>query len=260
MLLAVLTIATSTGYLAAFAVEWRQPRIADVAEVATLVQQAGGDATVVMQALASHARPRRRAADRTLPAVMRRDPALYVRLHQQLSTISDAVTRVGVVSDGADDTAAVSVQLAAAAAEASRAVLLIDADVLRRRVASAVGQPQRDGLAEVARGRLELASALVTVSTGRDNTIAFLPAGSTSTPPPLLATIAPELQRLMRRHDLAVIAMAHDANSWPAPLTPRDVVLAVTPGLTRVAWLSNALRSATRAGQRVRGVVVLRGT
>jgi hypothetical protein len=256
MVLAVLTIAASTGYLAAFAVEWRQPRVADAAEVATLVLRAGVEATVVIQAERTVPLPRRRVADRALPDVLRRDATAYARLHQLLSTIGDAVPTVGVLSEAPNDTAEVAVQLAAAAAEASRAALLIDADVVRRRVAPTLGLPHVPGLAEVARGRLELARALVTVSTGRDNSIAFIAAGSTSTPHAMLAAIAPELQRLMQRHDLAVLAMAHDANSWPTLLSPRDVVFAVTPGVTRVSWLARALQSAARNGQRVRGVMV----
>jgi len=148
------------------------------------------------------------------------------------------------------------VQLAAAAAAASRAALLIDADVVHRRVASTLGQPDGGGLAEAARGGRELASALVTVSTGRDTSMAFLSAGSTSTPHAQLAALAPDLQRLMQRHDVTVLALAHDATSWPTALSPHDVVFAVTPGFTRVAWLSEALRSATRGGQRVRSVLV----
>ncbi len=256
MLLAVLTIAASTGYLAAFAVEWRHPRISDAAEVAILVQQSGVDATVVLQSRTAVALPRRRAADRTLPEVLRGDATACVRLHQLLSAIGETVSVVGVMSEQADETAAVAVQLAAAAADASRAVLLIDADVVHRRVAPTLGQPDGAGLAEVARGGRELPSALVTVSTGRDTNMAFIPAGSTSTTHALLAAIAPELQRLMQRHDVTVIAMAHDASEWPTPLSPRDVVFAVTPGETRVAWLAEALRSVTQDGQRVRGVLV----
>ena len=256
MLLAVLTIATSTGYLAAFAVEWRHPRIADEAEVARLVQQAGVNATVVVQAHTATPPPRRRAADRTLPEVLRGDATAYVRLHQLLSAIGETVSVVGVMSEEANESAAVAVQLAAAAAAASRAALLIDADVVHRRVASTLGQPDGGGLAEAARGGRELASALVTVSTGRDTSMAFLSAGSTSTPHAQLAALAPDLQRLMQRHDVTVLALAHDATSWPTALSPHDVVFAVTPGFTRVAWLSEALRSATRGGQRVRSVLV----
>ncbi len=257
MLLAVLTIATSTGYLAAFAAEWREPRVADASEVATIVERAGLDATVVMHERSSTSPPRKRAVDRALPAVLRRDSSAYDRLHQQLSTIGSAVSVVGVLSDDAEQTAVAAAQLAAAAAEASRAVLLIDADVVRRRVAPTVGKTQLAGLADVARGRIELASALATVQTGRDNGITLLPAGPTTTPHALLAEIAPELQRLMQRHDLSVIALATDASAWPTQLLPHDVVVAVAPGLTPVDWLSEALRSAGRAGQRVRGVMVL---
>lgn len=102
-----------------------------------------------------------------------------------------------------------------------------------------------------------LGSALVSVRTGRDHGLALLSAGHSTTPRALLKEIAPEMLRLMQRHDVSVLAMASDAPNWPTPLWPRDVVVAVAPGLTRVQWLSSALRTAAQAGRRVRGVLVL---
>lgn len=257
MLCAVFTIAISTAYVVAFAVEWRHPRIADMTEVVALVEQQGLDATMVIQEWPSRDLRLRRAADRALPPVLRRDTRAYDRLHQLLSTIGDATSVVGVVGENAEVTAAVAVQLAAAAAAASRAVVLIDADLVRRRVAELLGYSANPGLADVARGRLELGSALVSVRTGRDHGLALLSAGHSTTPRALLEEIAPEMLRLMQRHDVSVLAMASDAPNWPTPLWPRDVVVAVAPGLTRVQWLSSALRTAAQAGRRVRGVLVL---
>lgn len=253
---ATVLVSASLGFLAAFVVELRRPRLADAGEVRQFVRLAGLSPTLVIQRDPRVRVPRRRAADRLLPEALLGDPSAYQQVHHLLTTMGDAVTFVGVRSSSARDTAAVALNLASSAADASRAALLVDGDVIRRQVATVAEQPDRPGIAEVARERFELASVLTTVPTGRDRSVTLLAAGRTRTAREMIEHVAPDIQRLMQRFDLCVFAMPIALNMWPTSLQPADQVIAVRLGVTDVAWLHAALNAAARDGQRVRAILV----
>ena len=258
VLVASVALGVALGFLVTFLVELRQPRLADAAEVIAMARRAGISSTAVIERTPRTTQPRRRAADQLVPPALHGDPSAPQRVHLLLNAIGDVVPLVGVMSARADHAATVGLHLAAAAADVSRAALLIDGDVMSRAVAWVIARPDLPGLADVARERLELAAALTTVITGRDRSITVLGAGPTTTSRSSLDLVAPELLRLVHRFDLTVVALPRDVNAWPAPLQPRDVVLAVTPGLTDVAWLRGALAATTLAAVRVRAILVWR--
>jgi hypothetical protein len=253
--LAASSLSLAVGYVAAFLVELRRPTLVDVDEVLRIARQTGLDRTAVIAATDT-AMVRRRAVDRHVPSILRGDPSAFHRIQLLLSTMGDAVTSVGVRAARAPDTAVAALHLAAAAAAASPAVLLIDGDVTSRRVAVLCGQPDAAGLAAVARGKLDLASALTSVATGRDRSVTLLGAGRTSTTRDVLDAVVPAVQRLMQRFDLSVVALPQLRETWPRGLQPRDIMLVVTPGATDVAWLRQSLLASARDGEYVRAVLV----
>lgn len=256
MLLAALSLAAASGYSAAFLVEWRDPRIADVSEVLVIMRRTHTESTVIEHA-ESRAPLLRRAVDRQLPNVLRGDRSPFRRVHLMLSETGDDVPVVGIAGSDADIAARVALNLSAAASEASRATLVVDTDTVSRGVSKLLEQPTLIGLAEAARGRVELASALTSVVTGRDQTVTVLPAGLARTSREMLQSIVPDVLRLMQRHDLSVLVLPQESDNLPSELRVQDTVVAVIPGITSVSWLRGALLNGKREGQRVRAVLLL---
>ncbi len=256
MLAATLVLALSLGYVAALIVEWRQPSIAGRADVLTIVARARMDSAVVTEIRASPRALQRRTSDQLVPRVLQDRSTAYNQVYQQISAMAESVSRIGVLSDDPMSAARLALQIGAAAAQASREVLLVDGDVLARPLASVIEKPDAAGLADVARERLELAGALTTVPTGRDRSLSALTAGITTSASEALERIEPDLQRLMDRHDLTVVVLPATAGRWPETLIPADLVLAATAGATSVGWLRSALAQSRRAGRQVRSVMV----
>ncbi len=256
MLAATLLVSLAIGYVAALIAEVRDPRVADLADVASIVEQSGLSASLVMALHGTRDPLNRRDIDRRIPPVLRHEVRAMTRLHLTLSAMAESVTRVGVVGDDPEARAAVTLQLGTAAAQASRAVLVIDADVLYRPLGSQIDAADRPGLAEVARERIELAAALMSLPTGRERAMLVLTGGQTATSLERLDAVAPELDRLMDRHDLTILALPPTRERWPTRLMPRDVVLIATAGQTSVLWFRQLLKATAAERQRVRAVLV----
>ena len=256
MLAATLVLALSLGYVAALVAEWRQPSIAGRADVLTIVARARMDSAVVTEIRASPRVSQRRTSDQLVPRVLLDRSTAYQQVYLQISAMAESVSRIGVLSDDPMSAARLALQIGAAAADASREVLLVDGDVLARPLASVIEKPDAAGLADVARERLELAGALTTVPTGRDRALSALTAGITTSASTALERLAPDLQRLMDRHDLTVVVLPTAAGRWPESLVPADLVLAATAGVTSVDWLRSTLSISKRAGRQVRSVMV----
>ncbi len=256
MLAATLVLALSLGYVAALIAEWRQPSIAGRTDVMAIVSRARIDSAVVTEIRAAPRAMQRRASDQVVPGVLLDRTSAYQRVYLQISAMAESVSRIGVFGDDPMSAARLALQIGAAAAESSRDVLLVDGDVLARPLASVIEKPDAAGLADVARERLELSGALTTVPTGRDRALSALTAGITTSASSALERLAPDLQRLMDRHDLTVVVLPATPGRWPDSLVPADVVIAVTAGVTSVAWLRRTLADNQRAGRRVRSVMV----
>lgn len=256
MVVATIVLALSLGYVAALVAEWRQPRIAGRGDVLAIVARARMDSAVVTEIRAAPRQLQRRTSDQLVPRVLHDRSAAHQQVYLQISAMAESVSRIGVLGDDPMSTARLALQIGAAAAEASREVLLVDGDVLARPLASVIEKPAAAGLADVVRERLELAGALTIVPTGRDRSLSALTAGITTSASSALERLVPDLQRLMDRHDLTVVVLPATSGRWPESLVPVDVVLAVTAGVTSVDWLRSELTESKRAGRQVRSVMV----
>ncbi|MDQ6612661.1 MAG: hypothetical protein M3Y64_09540 [Gemmatimonadota bacterium] len=264
MLLSALVLGLAIGYGVALALELRQPRIADVAEVERLT-----GARVIVHAGASraatHARQRRQS-DETLFPVIDTVSEAYMLLHVTLTGFGDTAHAVRVIGDTAMVSATVGINLAAAAAREARATLLIDADEEARLATSLLHIVAKKGVAESPAAPDALRSRIVRTKVGRDQYIDTLFAGrSREKAPPenteqqnrLQQSLHDELQLLSNEHDLTVILAARDS-TVSAALLPlaSDAILCVRLGQTKNSWLINATHQLRGSNRRLRAVLL----
>ncbi|MEP6765533.1 MAG: hypothetical protein ABJB66_14555 [Gemmatimonadaceae bacterium] len=267
MLLAALALGLAVGYGVALALEVKQPRIADAAEVERLT-----NARVIVHSTASRAEVqarRRRQADEALFPVIDTVSEAYQLLHVTLTGFGDTAHAVRVIGDTGILSATVGINLAAAAAREARATLLIDADSDERLATKLLHIATKKGVAESTATPSELRSRIVRTKVGRDQYIDTLFAGR-----PKKATTSDEsvnreqqnalhdeLQSLAREHDLTVILASRGSDSNVGLLpSANDAILCVRLGATKLNWLLQSAIQLRNSNLRLRAVLLWAAT
>ncbi|MEP6779463.1 MAG: hypothetical protein ABJC26_06200 [Gemmatimonadaceae bacterium] len=263
MLLAALTLGLAVGYGVALAIEVRQPRIADVAEVERIT-----NTRVIVHTGASRAEVQarnRRQSDEALFPVIDTVSEAYKLLHVTLTGFGDTAHAVRIIGDTGILSATVGINLAAAAARDARATLLIDADSEERLATKLLHIATKKGVAESAAAPNQLRSRIVRTKVGRDQYIDTLFAGRPRTQSAAeepanreqLTALHDELQSLASEHDLTVILASRASNS-NAGLLPsaNDAILCVRQGATKLNWLLRSAAQLRNDNLRLRAVLL----
>ena len=263
MLLAALAIGLAIGYGVAFAVELRQPRIADVAEVERVT-----GVRVIVHTGTVRALRQRRSSDNSTPAVIDSSSDSYQLLHVTLTGFGDTTRVVRVMSDSALLTATVGINLAAAAAREARAALLVDADSQSHLANSLLGITNASGIVEAMSVPSTLPSHIVRVAVGRDQYLkALFQGGSKSRKnekhtatahddAARLTEFEQQFRELAKEADLTVVLVSNEADKARPWLPPSDVILCARLGSTRLNWLMRSVLHLRASGIRLRAVLV----
>lgn len=254
---AALIVGLVAGLVVAFALEVRDPRVADAAEAGAT---AGADILVTLGAN-EPTQERRRRADREVPPLVELASDGFRLLHTQLADRSFELPLVAVLGDSPVVTAVVAANLAAAVARQVRTTLLVDTDFETHSLATITRVPHEPGLAGVISGEVEWASAVSAVVVDRDRTMDVLPGGSFGSTPAARGTdagLAGVLERVARRYECVVVSMPISRHGTiPIPSGERmPAVVCVRTGRTRVLGLAELMTTLRSHGAAVRGVVV----
>lgn len=258
VLVAAVILALVAGYTLALIVELRQPRVADAREVERLT------GVRVLGVVRPHEPPPervRRQADRNAPPLILMTDETYRRLYLYLSASTTASPLVTFTGEDPAITGVVGANVAAMAAFDARSTLLVDADLDRCTLAGVLRVPVAPGLAEILRGQVDWAEAVVPTTVGRDRAMFIVPSGGGDPPPltdELRRGLRDDLERMARRYDVVVVVTSHPPTAHvgldllPVP----DVVYCAEVGQTSLARLMGAVREMQEAGARVRGIVL----
>jgi len=259
---AALIVGIVVGLAVAFALEVRDPRVADAAEA----EAAAECAALVLLASGERTPERRRRADREVPPLVELASDGFRLLHTQLADRSFQLQLVAVLGDSPVVTAVVAANLAAAVARQVRTTLLVDADFETHSLATITRKPQEPGLANVISGEADWASAVRSVVVDRDRTMDVLPGGSFGRMPSgrdrMLgaadAGLAEVLERVSRRYECVVVSMPISRRGTiPIPVSARlPAVVCVRVGRTRVLGLAELMAALRTHGAVARGLVV----
>lgn len=257
MLPAALIVGLAVGLGVAFALEAREPRVADAAEARAT---AGID---VLATLGQNhtVQERRRRADREVPPLIELASDAYQLLHSQLAGRSFELPLVAVLGDSPMVTSVVAANLAAQSARQVRTTLLVDAGFETNSVAALARLPESPGLAGVLSGELDWAGAVSAVTVGRDRTMDVLPGGSlggASVPEGADMEIARVLGHVARRYECVVVSMpVSRRGTIPIPASDTmPAILCVRTARTTVAGLGQIMAALRAHGASVRGLVV----
>ena len=258
VLVAAIVLALVAGYTLALVIELRHPRVADGREVERLT------GVRVLGVVRPHEPPperARRRADRLAPPLILTTDETYRRLYLYLAASSSASPLITFTGEDPAITGVVGANVAAMAAFEARSTLLVDADLDHCTLAAVMRVPVAPGLAEILRGQVDWAEAVVPTTVGRDRTIFVVPSGGGDPPPltdELRRRLRDDLERMARRYDVVAVVTSHPASAHvgldllPVP----DVVYCAEVGSTSLARLMQAVREMQEAGARVRGIVL----
>ncbi|MBV9879250.1 MAG: hypothetical protein JO180_02090 [Gemmatirosa sp.] len=258
MLASAFALALVIGFAVLLSAEVRRPRVADARE-AERVSRARVLA-VVRPGEATADRTRRRA-DVELPPLIDASAESYRMLYLSLAATGAAIPIVAVTGDDPAIAAAVAANVAAVAAEDGRGTLVVDTDMARGLLSTALGTRARLGLSDLARSNLPLAEAIVPVTVGRGLAVDVVPAGIAAPPAATgsaFDTLRLDLGRLARRYDFAVLGMPPgdaEADARGLRIAP-DVIVCARSGHTPLAGLAREVARLHDAGARVRGLVL----
>lgn len=257
MLGAALVIALAVGFMVVFLGELRHPRVAHMRE---------GEAVANVRVL-SVLKPSpvleraRRRSDVAIPPLIDVASDRYRTLYLHLAATEARVPIVTLAGDIPAVVATVAANIAAVAAYEARNALLVDGDPSTSMIASILHVESEPGVQGVLAGRVELSSAIITTTIGRDRPLAVLPSGHgdiAAAKPDAVRDMHDALGRMARRYDFIVMAVPINyamlsANTIvPAP----DVILCAQVGVTRIATLRSAVKGLRTAGKLVYGIVL----
>lgn len=257
MLAAALVIALAVGFATALTGEMRHPRIAHVREGEAM---SGARVLAVIEPTRMVERSRRQA-DVEAPPLIDIISESYRTLYLHLAATEASIPVVTVAGDLPAIVATIAANLAAVAAYEARSTLLIDADPASNTVASVLRIPSDPGLTGVLAGKLDLGSAIVATTIGRDRPLDVLPSGHGrigSATPDAIRSVRETLSRMERRYDFIVITaptsyVQRATNTIiPAP----DVIVCARVGVTRLSELRADVRSLRGVGRVVHGIVL----
>jgi Mrp family chromosome partitioning ATPase len=257
MLGAAFVIALAVGFSVVFVEEVRHPRIAHMRE-----GEAVSNVRVlsVVQSTSTVERARRQS-DVEAPPLIDITSESYRTLYLHLAATEASVPIVTLTGDIPAVVATVAANLAAVAAYEARSTLLVDGDPSTSAVASVLQISSDPGLHGVLSERVDLPTAIVSTTIGRDRPLDVLPSGhgrigtaSTEAVRKLHDTLA----RMERRYDFIVIAVPSSyaqlttGTIIPAP----DVILCAQVGVTEISDLRRAVKGLRAAGKAVHGIVL----
>ncbi|GAC1698630.1 MAG: hypothetical protein NVS9B3_16020 [Gemmatimonadaceae bacterium] len=260
LLAASLVFGFACGFAAVFVDEVRHPRVGDTGELGRLTQ-----APSLAVQLPSTPPPElaRRRADRELPPLLNWRAEDYQLLYLQLVERGGTLLFATVTGDDPGITAAIAVNLAAAAVRQARTAVVADVDVHGGVVADVLRVRRTPGVREIVTTSRSWAEAIVTAQIGRELTLDIVPAGQPGTVGvrDLSAHLAPELARLSRRYDAVVVTCSLDQalNGLPATLPVADLILCVRAGHTLVRDVAGFVEGLRVAGGRLRSGVLWEG-
>ncbi|AHG88815.1 hypothetical protein J421_1278 [Gemmatirosa kalamazoonensis] len=270
MLVAAFALALVIGFAVMLGAEVKRPRVADAREAERVSRTR---VLAVVRPESSISDRARRAADVEIGGLIDSSIESYRMLYLSLAATGAAIPVVAVTGDDPAIAATVAANVAAVAAEDGRSTLVVDEDMGRGLLSTALGVRNRTGLSDLARSNLPLAEAIVPVTVGRGLTIDVVPAGVAPPPPHVAATTAStpvpvvssvldalrlDLGRLTRRYDFAVLGMPPseaEADARGFRIAP-DVVVCARAGHTPLAGLAREVERLQQAGARVRGLVL----
>ena len=256
--IAAIVLALVAGFTLALAIELRHPRVADAREVERLT------GVRVLGVVRPHEPPPervRRKADRLAPPLILTTDETYRRLYLYLAASSSVSPLVTFTGEDPAITGVIGANVAAMAAFDARSTLLVDADLDHCTLAAVLRVPVAPGLAEILRGQVDWAEAVISTTVGRDRTIFVVPSGGGDPPAltdELRRRLRDDLERMARRYDVVAVVTSHPASAHvgldllPVP----DVVYCAEVGATSLARLMRAVREMQEAGARVRGIVL----
>jgi Mrp family chromosome partitioning ATPase len=269
MLVSAFALALVIGFSIMLSGEVRRPRVADAREAERVSRTR---VLAVVRPESSISDRARRAADEEIGGLIDSSIESYRMLYLSLAATGAAIPIVAVTGDDPAIAATVAANVAAVAAEDGRSTLVVDSDMGRGLLSTALGVRSRTGLSDIARSNLPLAEAIVPVTVGRGLTIDVVPAG-VAPPPPTVATATAsaavpvvggfdtlrlDLGRLTRRYDFAVLGMPPseaEADARGFRIAP-DVIVCARAGHTPLAGLALEVERLQQAGARVRGLVL----
>jgi len=257
MLGSALVIALAVGFTVVFVGELRHPRIAHMRE---------GEAVANVRVL-SVLRPTpmlertRRRSDVETPLLIDVTSDRYRTLYLHLAATEARVPTVTFTGDIPAVVATVAANIAAVAAYEARAALLVDGDPSTSMIASLLHVASEPGVQGVLAGRVDISSAIITTTIGRDRPLAVLPSGHGDIAVAATGAVRDmhdALERMARRYDFIVMAvptnyaMLATNTIVPAP----DVIICAQVGVTRIATLRAGVKGLRSAGKLVYGIVL----
>ncbi|MEO7041703.1 MAG: AAA family ATPase [Gemmatimonadaceae bacterium] len=257
MLGSALVIALAVGFTVVFVGELRHPRVAHMRE---------GEAVANVRVL-SVLRPSpvlergRRRSDVETPPLIDVTSDRYRTLYLHLAATEARVPIVTLAGDIPAVVATVAANIAAVAAYEARNALLVDGDPSTSMIASILHVESEPGVQGVLGGRVELSSAIITTTIGRDRPLAILPSGHgniATAKPDAVREMRDTLRRMARRYDFIVMSVPISYAMLPENtiVAAPDVILCAQVGVTRIATLRSAVKGLRAAGKLVYGIVL----
>lgn len=257
MLGAALVIALATGFAVVFMGEMRHPRVAHMREgeavsnvrVLSVIQPGN----VVERA--------RRQSDIETPRLIDITSESYRTLYLHLAATEASVPIVTVTGNIPGVVATIAANLAAVAAYEASSTLLVDGDPSTSAVSSVLRIESDPGLHGVLDGKVDLLSAIVSTTVGRDRPLDVLTSGHGrigNASPDAIRNVHDALARMERRYDFIVIATPSSyaqlktSTIVPAP----DVIVCAQVGVTQIADLRATVKNLRGAGKIVHGIAL----
>jgi Mrp family chromosome partitioning ATPase len=257
MLCAALVIALAAGFAVVFVGELRHPRVAHMRE-----GEAVSNVRVLTVIKPSAMLERsRRQSDVEAPPLIDVTSERYRTLYLHLAATEASVPVITLTGDIPAVVATVAANVAAVAAYEARSTLLVDGDPATSMIASVLRMESDPGLQGVLSEKIDVLSAIVTVTIGRDRPLDVLPSGHGRIGTASLEAVTnlhDALERMRRRYDFIVMgvsvsyAMLATNTIIPAP----DVIVCAQVGVTEIADLRAAVKGLRAAGKLVHGIVL----
>lgn len=257
MLGAALVIALAVGFATVFIGEVRHPRVAHMREGAAV---SNVRVLTVIQSVSVVERARRQS-DVEAPPLIDITSESYRTLYLHLAATEASIPIITLTGDIPMVVAVIAANLAAVAAYEARSTLLIDGDPSTGAIASVLRIESDTGLRAVLNGNVELQTAIVSTTVGRDRPLDVLPSGHGrigTASPEAVQKLHDALARMGRRYDFIVIAAPLSYAQLvtntiiPAP----DVIVCAQVGETQIADLRGAVKSLRAAGKVVHGIAL----
>ncbi len=260
MLAAALVVGAGAGFGTALAIEVRRSRVADADEVEALT---GLRVLAVVGPKARQPDRSRRSVDREMSPLMDPGAEAYRLVYLYLTGSESRAPLATVTGGDRRVTAAIAVNIAAAAAYDARTTLVVDGELSANLAASLLRVRRTPGLVDILAGSADWTEVIVPAVIGRERALDVIPSGVDAIPRHelKLTPLRAHLERIARRYDFVVVVMPPPSLLPGAePILPvADVIYCVVRGVTPLLDLATSLDILRGSGARVRGIVVWDG-